>query len=377
MRLLVIFTSAVVLAACRAPAQQPPRAAHLTDSAYGGRLRVPAGFTVTEFANVPRGRFMALAPDGAVYVSQPRDGQVVRLVDRDGDGRAEGQVVAVSGLNRPHGLAFRDGQLYIANTDAVVRVTLDATGRATGEPETLARYSAGGGHWTRTVIFGRDGGMYVSIGSSCNICIESSAERAAVMRFDADGRNGRVYSAGLRNAVGMALHPGTGEIWVTQNERDNLRPEHEDLPPEEINILVDGGHFGWPWCHSDRVPSPDASVHDPGKCPGTIPPALALQAHSAPLGITFLDRATRFPDGYRGDALVAYHGSWNRDTPTGAKVVRIHVANGRPVGVEDFIVGWQDAGGRRWGRPVDVLVAADGAVLVSDDQSGTIYRVAR
>ena len=364
-------------AACRAPAQQPPHAAHLTDSTYGGRLRVPAGFSVTEFANVPRARFMALAPDGSVYVSQPREGQVVRLVDADRDGRAESQSVAVSGLNRPHGLAFRDGWLHIANTDAVVRVRLGEGGAALGEPETLARYSSGGGHWTRTVVFGRDGGMYVSIGSSCNVCIESSPDRAAVMRYDADGRNGRLYASGLRNAVGLAVHPASGEIWATQNERDNLRPEHEDLPPEEINILVDGGHFGWPWCWGNREPTPDPGVHDPSKCPGTIPPALALQAHSAPLGITFLDRATALPAGYRGDALVAYHGSWNRDTPTWAKVVRIRVADGKPVGVEDFVVGWLDASGRRWGRPVDVLVAADGAVLVSDDQTGTIYRVAR
>ncbi|HEX4933990.1 MAG TPA: PQQ-dependent sugar dehydrogenase, partial [Gemmatimonadaceae bacterium] len=327
------------------------------------------------FARVSGARMMALGPDGAIYVSRPRAGEIVRLVDADGDGAADSQAVAVEGLDRPHGLAFRDGWLYVANTGAVVRVRLDAAAgmKATATPQVVARYSGGGGHWTRTILFGADGGLYVSIGSTCNVCEERTPDRAAVMRFDADGANGRVYASGLRNAVGMALHPATGRIWVTQNERDNLEPSHEDLPFEEINILQDGGHFGWPWCHGDRVPNPE--YRDQKRCDATIPPALGLQAHSAPLGIAFLDRATTFPPEYRGDALVAYHGSWNRDVPTGAKVVRLKVANGRPVAVEDFLVGWQDERGRRWGRPVDVVVARDGAVLVSDDQTGIIYRV--
>jgi len=300
----------------------------------------------------------------------------VRLRDADGDGVAEQQVVAVRDLDRPHGMAVRDGALYVATTGAVVRVALDpATGAAVGAPQVIARYSAGGGHWTRTVLFGPDGGMYVSIGSTCNVCEERTPDRAAVMRYDTDGRNGRVYARGLRNAVGMAVHPETREIWVTQHERDNLRPDHQDLPYEEINILRDGADFGWPYCHGDRVPNPEFG--DPARCATTLPPALTMQAHSAPLGITFLSRATALPEALRSDALVAFHGSWNRDVPTGAKVVRVRVREGKPVGVEDFLVGWQDARGRRWGRPVDVLVAGDGAVLISDDQAGTIYRVAR
>lgn len=376
--ILTPLLSSLLLGGCTSNAtSQPARAAHLTQSTFGGRLWAPAGFTVREYAQVERVRFMTLGPDGAVYASRPLAGEIVRLVDADGDGVAEGQSVVVRGLERPHGLAFRDGWLYIANTGAVVRVRLDpAAGMAAaGRPETIATYSGSGGHWTRTVIFGPDGGMYVSIGSSCNLCEERTPDRAAVMRFDADGTNGRVYASGLRNAVGMAVHPVTKEIWVTQHERDNLEPDHQDLPFEEINILRDGGHFGWPYCHGDRVPNPEYG--DQRRCDTTLPPALTMQAHSAPLGITFLDRATAFPDEYRGDALVAFHGSWNRDIPTGAKVVRIRVADGKPVAVEDFLVGWQGADGKRWGRPVDVLVIGDGSVLVSDDQSGRIYRVSR
>lgn len=370
---------AVLVAGCSTAgdsrAQAQSRAPQLTQQTYDGKLWAPNGFTVREFARVAGVRAMALGPDGAIYVSRPNAGEVVRLMDANGDGAADSQTTVVEGLDRPHGLTFHDGWLYVANTGAVVRVRLDSSSgmKAMGRPATVARYSGGGGHWTRTVLFGSDGGMYVSIGSTCNICEERTPDRAAVMRYEADGSSGRVYSSGLRNAVGMALHPTTGKIWVTQNERDNLEPSHEDLPFEEINILQDGGHFGWPYCHGDRIPNPE--FRDRRRCEGTIPPAYALPAHSAPLGITFLDRATAFPAEYRGDALVAYHGSWNRDVPTGAKVVRLKVANGVPVGVEDFLVGWQDGNGRRWGRPVDVVVARDGTVLVSDDQTGIIYRV--
>jgi glucose/arabinose dehydrogenase len=219
--------------------------------------------------------------------------------------------------------------------------------------------------------------MYVTIGSTCNICAERSSDRAAVMRFNEDGTNGRVFSSGLRNAVGIAVNPMTNQIWVTQNERDNIEPDHENLPPEEINILQDGGDYGWPYCYGNKIPSPDKDFHEPARCERTIPPALEMQAHSAPLGITFLDRATMFPADWRGDALVAFHGSWNRAMPTGAKVVRIRVHDGKPVSYEDFITGWQGPNGRRWGRPVDVMVYTDGSLLISDDAAGSIYRVTR
>ena len=345
----------------------------LPEATLNGKLHAPRGIVVTEFAKMPGARAMAIAPDGSVYVSRPNSNEVVRLVDANQDGVAEAQDVAVSGLRRPHGLAFHDGWLYVANTNGVVRVRLGSDGKAQDTPEKVNEYSEGGGHWTRSILFGADGGMYVSIGSTCNICEEQSPDRAAVMRYDADGKNGRLYSSGLRNAVGMAVNPSTRQIWVTQNERDNIRPDHQDLPPEEINILRDGANFGWPYCHSNRVPNPE--FNNAARCASTEPPALAMQAHSAPLGITFLDRATQLPAEYRGDALVAFHGSWNRTEPTGVKIVRVRVRDGRPVSYEDFIVGWQDVEGKRWGRPVDVVVARDGAVLVSDDMSGTIYRV--
>jgi len=239
----------------------------------------------------------------------------------------------------------------------------------------LNSYPGGGGHWSRTIVFGADSAMYVAVGSSCNLCVEQTTERAAVLRFNEDGSGKRVYAMGLRNAVGLAVHPETGALWASQNERDNLPPNHENLPPEEINIVTDGADYGWPYCYGDKTPNPE--YNDAARCANTVPPAFSLQAHSAPLGMSFLTRATMFPAEYRGDLLVAYHGSWNRTTPTGAKIVRVRVANGKPVGVEDFITGWQAANGTRWGRPVDVVVAADGSVMISDDDAGAIYRVFR
>jgi glucose/arabinose dehydrogenase len=369
-RLCSIPLAVIVVAACS------PSSSRAQD-ALRDRLSLPAGFAISEYAKVGGARFMAVGPDGAVYVSRPGNNEVVRLVDADRNGEAESQTVAVSGLDRPHGLAFHGGYLYIANTNGVVRVKIGADGKATAAPEQVNSYSGGGGHWSRSIVFGRDSGMYVSIGSTCNICVERTTDRASVMRFDENGTNGRVFSSGLRNAVGIAVHPTTGQIWVTQNERDNIEPDHEDLPPEEINILQDGGDYGWPYCYGNREPSPDRDFHDPARCQRTIPPALAMQAHSAPLGITFLDRATMFPADWRGDAVVAFHGSWNRSTPTGAKVVRIRVRDGRPVSYEDFITGWQGPNGRRWGRPVDVMVNRDGSLLISDDTAGAVYRVTR
>ena len=375
------LTMVGVLAANVAGLVQGASAQAAPDSMRGvpaleGRLRVPAGFRMSYYAkNIPNVRFMAIGPDGAVYASQPGRGSILRLPDANHDGIADTVIVAVSGLKQPHGLAFHKGALYVANTDGVVRVVLGANGVASTAPEYVNHYSGGGGHWTRTVVFGPDSAMYVSVGSTCNLCVEQTPDRAAVLRFNEDGSAMRVFARGLRNAVGLAFNPQTGALWASQNERDNLTPEHENLPPEELNILKDGGDYGWPYCYGNRIPNPE--YNDAARCAGTIAPALEMQAHSAPLGMTFLSRATTFPPAYRGDLLLAFHGSWNRSAPTGTKVIRVRVANGRPTGAEDFITGWQAADGKRWGRPADVVVAADGSVLVSDDAAGNIYRVSR
>ena len=309
-------------------------------------------------------------------MSSPGQNQITRLWSFNHAGLPDSQRVVARGLNEPHGMAFHHGSFYVANTDGVVRFALDARGLPTGSPTYVNHYGSGSGHSTRTIIFGPDSAMYVSIGSSCNVCVEQDSTRATVMRFNEDGSNGRIFARGLRNAVGLAVNPTTHVIWATQNERDNIAPDHQDVPPDELNLLRDGGDYGWPYCWGNRVPNPE--FKDTARCAPTIPPALAFQAHSAVLGITFLDRSTMLPPDMRGDAVAAFHGSWNRDVPTGDKIVRIHVANGQPVSYEDFIAGWQlpaSQGYRRWGRVADVMVAADGSLLITNDQSGTVYRV--
>lgn len=378
-RLVAAAAGLVIGASCAAQEAGFTVPTEAQQTALKAKLTLPAGFTIRYFAMGLSGvRFMAIGPDGAVYASIPRSGQVVRLVDTNGDGVADAMTKVLSGLDRPHGLAFHDGWFYVAQTSSVIRVKLRADGTPDGVPQVLARYSGGGTHYTRSIAFGADGKMYLSVGSTCNVCVESDSDRAAVLQFDADGTHGRVYAFGLRNAVGIAMEPETKAIWVSQNERDNLEPSHEDLPPDEINILQLGGDYGWPYCYSVAgKPIPNPEYHDAARCAKTIPAALDLQAHSAPLGMSFLAGATKFPADYRGDLLLAFHGSWNRSVPTGVKVVRVRVSNGRPVRYEDFITGWLMPDGTRWGRPVGVAVAADGAVLISDDAGGAIYRVAQ
>jgi glucose/arabinose dehydrogenase len=349
-------------------------AAAATAAPVETRLTVPAGLQATRFAIVTGARAMTVGPDGAVYVSQPASNQITRLVVGAG-GAAAPATVAVKGLNKPHGMAFHNGWFYIANTDGVVRVKLDSSGVATGTPEKLNHYGTGGGHWTRSIVFGPDNKMYVSIGSSCNLCVEKDSTRATVMQFDENGKNGRIFARGLRNAVGIAFNPATQELWASQNERDDIKPEHENLPPEELNILRDGGDYGWPYCYGNRIPNPE--YDNAARCAKTIAPALEMQAHSAPLSLTFLNNATQLAPGDRGDALIAFHGSWNRTTPTGAKVVRIRIQDNKPVGAEDFVTGWQTPDGKRWGRPVDVAVLNDGSMLITEDTEGEIVRISR
>lgn len=331
-------------------------------------LRLPSGFQISVFAqNVGGVRSLVVGPPpgNVVYASRPDAGLIIKLPDDNHDGVADSVVTVARGLRGPFGIAFRGDTMYVAEETAVKR--FDPGART---PVTIVRRLPSGGHVTRTIVFGPppDRKMYVSVGSSCNLCDESDSMRAAVLQFNPDGSGGRVFASGLRNSVGLAVHATTGELWATNNDRDNLG---DDVPPERINIVKDGRFYGWPQCYLPGVPNPEYASAD---CSTVEPPAITFQAHSAPLGIAFYT-GTQFPRDYRGDAFVAYHGSWNRTVPTGAKVVRVRVDNGRPVGIEDFIVGWQRLDGSRWGRPVGVVTAPDGALLVSDDMGGKIWRV--
>jgi glucose/arabinose dehydrogenase len=329
----------------------------------GQELYVQSSFNVNLFAEGLDGaRSLALGPGGAVFVTLSDGGAIVRLVDTDGDGVADARSTVRSGLSYPSGLAFRGDTMYFAEQTAVRRLDPGAT-----TPVTLIPNLPGGGHITRTIAFGPDNLLYLAIGSSCNVC-DDALPRAAVTRYNLNGSNPHTFATGLRNSVGLAFHPTTGELWANNNDRDNLG---DDLPPEHLNILRDGKWYGWPQCYLPGKANPEYPSAD---CSSVEPPALTFQAHSAPLGLAFYTGAM-FPAEYQGDAFMTYHGSWDRSEPTGAKVVRVQVENGRPVAIDDFVTGWQLADGSRWGRPVGLLVMPDGALLVSDDWGGRIWRV--
>lgn len=331
-------------------------------------LEIRHGLAIGVFAAGLRGpRKLAVSPDGVLFVSAMAGGQVVALPDRDRDGVADELVVFASGLQQPHGLAFVGRTLYVAESGRVLRYTDDDGDlRPEHADVVIGDLPAGGGHATRTLAFGPDGWLYVSIGSTCNVCIESDARRAAVVRYRPDGTGGELFARGLRNTVGLAFHPRTGELWGVDNGRDWLG---DDWPPEELNRILPGRHYGWPYCHGDRVPDPEFG--DPAFCAQTEPPAVQMPAHAAPLGLAFLHDAVVPPE-YRQDILVAFHGSWNRSVPTGYKLVR--VALGDPPLVEDFARGWL-VGTQAWGRPVDVVVGPDGALYATDDRAGAVYRI--
>jgi glucose/arabinose dehydrogenase len=340
------------------------------------RLAVPEGFRIEIFhAGIPNVRFLRPTPSGDLLASVPRAGDV-RLLERDadGDGRADGVIRLLTGLSRPHGLDLHDGWLYVAETDAVGRVRFDADRRKTSgaSQRIVTGLPAKGNHWTRTVRVGPDGWLYLSIGSSCNVCEEEDPRRAAMLRFRPDGSQQEIFATGLRNAVGFDWRPATGELFATDNGRDLLG---DDFPPCELNRITRGGFYGWPYANGDNVPDPDFGPGNQARVAAALPPVHGFRAHNAPLGIVFL-RSRAAGEDYRGAALVALHGSWNRTRKDGYKVVSLHWRPDGSLEERDFVVGFE-RGEDVIGRPVDVAEGADGSIYVSDDYGGTIYRVTR
>ena len=335
-------------------------------------VNLPPGFGLSVFAEGLSGpRMMTLGPDRQIYVAERGAGRIVRLPDEDGDGIADQVEVVADGLNQPSSIAFgQDGSLTVGETRRVLRLR-DPDGDGTfQERETIIDGLPSGGHNTRTVLFSPDWAhLFVSVGSSCNVCLEEDERRATIMRYTPDGSEGEVFAKGLRNAVGIAFRPGSNELWATNNGRDWLG---DDQPPETVYVVNQGDDAGWPRCHSGRIVDPDYG--GPGACEGVEEPVIEMPAHSAPLGLTFYT-GEQFPETYRGDLFVAFHGSWNRAVPTGYKVVRVPIENGEAGAVQDFAAGWLREDGSQWGRPVDVLSGPDGSLMISDDGAGFVYRV--
>jgi glucose/arabinose dehydrogenase len=282
--------------------------------------------------------------------------------------------VVASGLNSPNSVSVAGSQLLIAEANHISVAALDGDGVQGKSLPTLLTLPTGGNHTSRTVLAAPDGYLYVSAGSTCNVCRETDPRRAAVWRYDADGTGGELYSAGLRNAVGLAVNPWNGEIWATNNGRDGMGDE---TPPETVDVLTEGADFGWPRCHAGNIPDPQFGGSGDTACASVKGPEVTLPAHVAPLGLAFYKDGP-FPAPYNNSLYVAEHGSWNSSTKVGYKVIRVPMApDGRAAGKPvDFATGFLRSDDTAYGRPAGVAVAPDGSLLISDDKGGFIYRVA-
>ncbi len=359
-----------------------PAPARPTENTTGMPLTLPPGFSISIFArDLGSPRVMAFGPEGALYASITSQGKILALRDRDGDGRAEDVRVVAEKLNKPHGLAFRCEfercKLFVAEANAVSTYDIEpGTLRAVNRKK-IIDLPADGGHFTRTLMFlpyPNENKLLISVGSSCNVCEEKDWRRSKVLIANADGSDLKVFASGLRNAVFLETHPVTGAVWATEMGRDRLG---DNLPPDEINIVEEGKDYGWPVCYGKNIHDTQFDkktyVRDP--CADKMAPQIELQAHSAPLGIAFVPEEG-WPEEYWYNALVAYHGSWNRSDPTGYTVARMKLdAQGKFLGEEDFISGWLTEEGEALGRPADIIAMPGGTVYISDDKAGVIYRV--
>ncbi len=343
-----------------------------------GQLKVPDGFMVKKFAGeLGKPRILAVTANGNVYTTDREAGVVMLLKDTDGDGSADSKSV-VANIKQAHGLAIRNSTLYIAAVTEVYTANIMADGTLSEPVMIMSNLPDGGQHPNRTLAFGPDGKLYLSIGSTCNSCPEPNPLNATMVQANADGTGAKIFARGLRNTIGFDWHPVTGEFWGFDHGIDWLG---DDEQKEELNLITENANYGWPYIFGE-------GKYNPGDRPKgdttyqqylqlTTLPVLGYQAHAAPMQMTFY-KGTNFGDAYQNDAFIAMRGSWNRSKAVGYKVVRINFENGKPVGFEDFLTGFLvDDNRSHFGRLVGVAVHPDGSLLVSDDTNGVIYRVSK
>lgn len=335
-------------------------------------IKLLPGFKISVYAgNIPNARSMVLSPKGVLFVGNRSGDKVYAVVDRNNDQKADETYVIASGLNMPNGVAFRNGSLYVAEVNRVLRFdNVEENLKTPPKPVVVYdKYPTDRWHGWKFIAFGPDDKLYVPVGAPCNVCEKEDERYASITRMNPDGSGVEVFAHGVRNTVGFAWHPETKELWFTDNGRDLMG---DDVPPDELNHAPrEGMHFGFPYYHGKDIPDPEFGKQR--KVSEFIPPVQELGPHVAALGMRFYT-GTMFPEEYKNQIFIAEHGSWNRSTPIGYRVTLVRLNENKAVSYEVFAEGWLQ-GREAWGRPVDVLVMPDGALLVSDDKAGAIYRI--
>lgn len=369
------------------------------DESLLSQLQLPPGFKVNVFAkDMQHVRWLQVASNGDVYVSRPKQADVLLLRDVDRDGRMDSQRIVAQNIKNVHGLLLKDGKLFMASDKKVLAADVQADGALASPRVLVDDLPDGSQHPYRTLAAGSDGFLYVTVGSQCNNCVETNPEAATVLRMRPDGTARSVYARGLRNTLGFAFNPVGGTLYGFDHGSDD---RGDDVPPEELNAIEPNKHYGWPFCWGDKQLDMKQQNDPEGStradfCPTTEAPALMTTAHSAPIGFVFYT-ASQFPADYRNSAFVAMRGAWNRGQPSGYKVVRVRFdGQGKPQSIEDFVTGWlmpspppnlmqpgagpaaEQAKAKRpaqFGRIAGLAVATDGSLLIAEDQNGVIYRV--
>lgn len=369
----------ILLIACAGRNTEPALPANATqqDALYTkynlDKIKLPPGFSISVFAEVPNARSLAVSPTGTVYIGNRTGDNVYAVTDANKDGKADKVYTIAKGLNTPNGVAFKNGNLYIATISEILRLdNIEAQLANPPKPVTVYnKYPSETHHGWKFIAFGPDGKLYVPVGAPCNICERKEPVYSSITRINDDGTGFEVFAHGIRNSVGFAWHPATKNLWFTENGRDMMG---DDMPGDELNTAPTANmHFGYPYCHQGDTPDPQFGKGK--KCSDYTAPVQVLGAHVAALGMRFYT-GNMFPADYSNQVFIAEHGSWNRSEPVGYKVSLVKLdASGKSLGRTDFATGWLQPDGKVLGRPVDVEVLADGSMLVSDDYSGVIYRI--
>lgn len=337
------------------------------------KIKLPDGFRIDYYAkNIENARSMALSPSGVLFVGTRSNDKVFAIVDKNKDGKADETIVIASGLKSPNGVAFKDGDLYVAEISRIIKFAdVEQNMRSNPKYEVVYdKYPSDEHHGWKYIAFGPDDKLYVPVGAPCNVCKEENPVYSTITRLNADGTGMEIYAEGVRNSVGFTWHPTTKELWFTDNGRDMLG---DNTPNDELNHAPQKGkHFGFPYCHEGEIPDPEFGKNR--KCDEFVKPVQKLGPHVAALGLKFYT-GNMFPEQYKNQLFIAQHGSWNRSEPIGYRVMQVTIDDkGNATAYKPFAEGWlQD--GKDWGRPVDVLVMPDGAMLISDDANNAIYRI--